>query len=274
MTAPDKIRADYYVYEHWRPDTGVCFYVGKGRKNRAWIMACRNPHHQAVRSKLVALGMCVDVRIIVKDLLEETAYAVEQDRICFYGIENLTNRTEGGPGLPGAIPEVRRRIGRSKLGNKNMVGRKLSEETKRKISEAHKGKPPRWDVINRLAEINRGNRHGVGRKASPETRAKMSAAHIGKHFNKNVRKWTDEERAAHSARHKGKKMSPEAIEKTAAASRKPVQCIDDGKVFISAIEAGKFYGLFNHVKVAEVCRGVRKTAAGRAFRYIPKDEAA
>ena len=23
--------ANFYVYEHWRLDTGVCFYVGKGR---------------------------------------------------------------------------------------------------------------------------------------------------------------------------------------------------------------------------------------------------
>ena len=23
--------ANFYVYEHWHPDTGVCFYVGKGR---------------------------------------------------------------------------------------------------------------------------------------------------------------------------------------------------------------------------------------------------
>lgn len=25
----------FYVYEHWRPDKDVCFYVGKGSKGRA-----------------------------------------------------------------------------------------------------------------------------------------------------------------------------------------------------------------------------------------------
>ena len=27
--------ANYYVYEHWRPDKDVCFYVGKGKGGRA-----------------------------------------------------------------------------------------------------------------------------------------------------------------------------------------------------------------------------------------------
>jgi len=25
----------YYVYEHWRPDKDICFYVGKGKGSRA-----------------------------------------------------------------------------------------------------------------------------------------------------------------------------------------------------------------------------------------------
>lgn len=32
---------NFYVYEHWRPDTGVCFYVGKGKEKRAWDMKRR-----------------------------------------------------------------------------------------------------------------------------------------------------------------------------------------------------------------------------------------
>lgn len=277
MTALDKVRTDYYVYEHWRPDTGECFYVGKGRNNRASILAGRNLHHSSVRSKLTSLGLAIDVRIIVDGLSEEAAYAVEISRIALYEPERLANKTGGGIGLPKPHQEVRRKIGISKLGNKNMVGRKLSEDTKRKISEAHKGKPPRWDLINKLAEINRGNKHGIGRKASAETRAKMSATH---HKTKHLRKkpnivWSEEARRMASERNIGKKMSAEAIEKTAAASRKIVQCIEDGVIFKSAIEAGKHYGLFNHCKVAEVCRGVRKTAAGRTFRYLDnKEEAA
>lgn len=267
MNEPDKIRSDYYVYEHWRPDTGACFYVGKGRNKRAWKLCDRNAHHAAIRSKLISLGLAVDVRVIVTNLSEEAAYFVECDRVAFYGVENLANKTGGGRGLSNAKEEVRKRIGAQKIGNKNMVGRRLSEETRRKISDAHKGKAPNWDVINRLAEINRGNKHGLGKKASPETRAKMSAAHAGKGQTKGFRH-TEEARALMSAMRKGRKNKPESIEKTASFHRKPVMCLDDGRVFISAIEAGKHYGLFNHCKVAEVCRGMRKTAAGRKFQYV------
>ena len=44
----------FYVYEHVRPDTGVCFYVGKGKGKRAWNMKDRNAHHRAIQSKLKA----------------------------------------------------------------------------------------------------------------------------------------------------------------------------------------------------------------------------
>lgn len=27
----------FYVYEHWRPDKGECFYVGKGKKHRKTV---------------------------------------------------------------------------------------------------------------------------------------------------------------------------------------------------------------------------------------------
>ena len=30
--------SDFYVYEHWRPDLNVPFYVGKGKNGRAKVM--------------------------------------------------------------------------------------------------------------------------------------------------------------------------------------------------------------------------------------------
>lgn len=55
-------------------------------------------------------------------------------------------------GSRGHSEETKKKIGLSKIGNKNMVGRKLSEETKRKISIAHigKGRGPRpWSEERR-----------------------------------------------------------------------------------------------------------------------------
>lgn len=263
---------NFYVYEHWWLDRDECFYVGKGKGRRAYNMVWRNPYHKAIQTKVANEGFAIEVKIIASGLSEKEAFSLEIERIAFWrsaGIE-LANMTGGGEGISNPSEEVRKKISKAKIGNKNMVGRKLSEETKNKISKAHSGKKPNWDVINKLSEINKGHKRSVGKKDSAETRAKMSAARMGNKYAQG-RIWTEEARKKVSERNKGKKMSPEAIEKTTKASRKPVRCLTDGKIFISAIEAGKFYGLFNHAKVAEVCRGVRKTAAGRTFEYI-KDE--
>src|SRR5216684_887328 len=101
----------FYVYEHWRPDTGVCFYVGKGKGRRAWdLKNMRNRYFKAVVSKLTAAGLVIDVRIIVRDVSAEAALALEISRIAFYGRKNLTNMTHGGDGLFNPSEDVRQRI--------------------------------------------------------------------------------------------------------------------------------------------------------------------
>lgn len=48
----------FYVYEHWRPDKDICFYVGKGKGRRANVMYGRGSHHERIQAKLKRLGMC------------------------------------------------------------------------------------------------------------------------------------------------------------------------------------------------------------------------
>lgn len=142
----------YYVYEHWRPDTNKCFYVGKGKNKRAWDMKhMRNCHHMAVVSKLTSLGYSVDIRIIAQQLSHDEAIAMEIEKIAFYGIDNLTNMTEGGDGMANPTAETRAKISisqkkrfsdpreKAKLSFR-AKGRKISDETKKKISIAGKGR--------------------------------------------------------------------------------------------------------------------------------------
>lgn len=192
----------FYVYEHWRPDTGVCFYVGKGKDKRAWDMKnMRNCHHQAIVSKLTSMGMSVDVRIVMDKISEETAFNLEIDRIALYGIENLANMTMGGDGLRSPSIETREKISRSqkerfsrpgefeKL-SKQRKGRITSNETKIKLSIASKGRKHSKETIEKMkvAAKKRGISDAtriaqknavIGKKRAPfteETRAKMSAA--------------------------------------------------------------------------------------------------
>lgn len=154
----------FYVYEHWRPDKGVCFYVGKGKGKRAWdLKKQRNRYHKAITSKLISLGMAVDVRIIINGLSSATALSLEIDRIAIYGIENLSNMTRGGDGMSNPTPELLKRISDSRRATfskmtpeerRERLGRGkgfiVSDETRKKLSIAGTGRKRRPDEIENL----------------------------------------------------------------------------------------------------------------------------
>jgi len=128
----------FYVYEHWRPDTGKCFYVGKGNDKRAWNMTNRNVHHKAIQKKLREMGMIINVVMVVKQISEETAFSVERDLIANYGIKNLANMSEGGEGKTG----------------------QHSTEHSQKISDSLRGKKKSQNVIDAVIASNR-RRKGI-----------------------------------------------------------------------------------------------------------------
>jgi len=113
----------YYVYEHKKLDTLEVFYVGKGCKNRYKSKRSRNYKWKAIEQIHGVLP------IIVKYFeTEKEALNFEVDLINKYrekGVE-LANISSGGDG--------------AYEGNQHLLGHKHSEETKKKISEANKGK--------------------------------------------------------------------------------------------------------------------------------------
>jgi len=156
----------FYVYEHWRPDTGVCFYVGKGKGKRAWTLKhFRNRYHKAIVSKLVSMGLSVDVRIIADRLSSDAAIALEISRIAFYGQDNLANMTAGGEGLRNPSAEVRQKI--------SLAHKKRFEdpEQRRLAAEYQKRQPPA--SAETRAKLSRTS---SGRKHRPETILKMKVA--------------------------------------------------------------------------------------------------
>ena len=110
---------------------------------------------------------------------------------------------EFGCGSPAKLPEVR-----EKLRNKQL-GRKLSEETRKKISLGNKGKTSPMK----------------GKKLSEETRLKMKLAHIGKHNGANNGMYggkyhTEEWRKKHSEALKGRKHTEETKAKMRHSHKK------------------------------------------------------
>jgi hypothetical protein len=175
--------AKFYVYEHWRPDTGKCFYVGKGRGNRAYAMNKRNKYHVAIRAKLEGMGLSVEIRIIHDGLSEEDAWQLEIAQIAMWkanGIKlaNMSSGGEGPAGRPALRGEKHPFWGKPAFNR----GKKASDETRALLSIAAK---KREKVF--------------GRKHTEEAKAKISAAKKGIPSPKKGIKLSDEERAKISA---------------------------------------------------------------------------
>jgi len=194
---------NYYVYMYLRED-GTPYYVGKGKANRAYRKGDREILPPNDRNK---------IKIVLQNLTEEQAFSNEIDFIAWYGRKDnntgiLRNLTDGGEGASGYkhSPEALKKISESikkvyrggasrggwtspgsfKLGHKpseesikksaeSRVGLKRSEETKRKIAEANKNRPPYSEETKRkISEKLKGRKHTI------ETRKKMSEDRKGK----------------------------------------------------------------------------------------------
>ena len=171
----------FYVYEHWRPDLDMPFYVGKGKGKRAYNMRDRSEHHQNIIKKLVSLGMCVEIRLVKHSMTEADALQLEINKIAEWrslGVE-LCNKTDGGEGVSGLVmnSEARRKISLAKVGKPGkvtMLGKKHTPETRAKMSLVHKGKPKSLEHSAKVGAAHRG------KIVSEETKKKLSNARKGK----------------------------------------------------------------------------------------------
>jgi hypothetical protein len=206
----------FYVYEHWRPDMNTCFYVGKGRGKRAFSPHNRNRHWKNIVGKLEAASLSFEVRFIFTELIEDDAFLKEQELILhwrrFGGLANISDGGEGRTGFKhseetrllisikgkGRTPSEKTRalLSKSRLGNKNTLGHKLSEEHKRKISERNRGE----------------NNPNYGRVFGIDVRDRMRQAHLGKTLPiEQIEKIV--------AKNKGKKRSEETKRRLSEAAK-------------------------------------------------------
>ena len=158
----------------------------------------------------------------------ERAYELEQYYIKKYNTKapNGYNLTDGGDGLYGVIISEEDRKRRSKVMKKlhkekrtGMHGKKHTEETKKKMSDASKEKEKPWLV---------------GAKRSEETKEKIRQYNIGRILSEETRKKISENHHNISGENNpmyGKKHSPETIEKIKQKqkNREKRVWINDGK---------------------------------------------
>ena len=233
---------NYYVYLHANLSNGKK-YVGitSQEPNRRWAngKGYKGQHFNNAIKKYGWDGFSHE--ILYSGLSETQAKVIEVSLIHFY---NSTNPEYGY--------------------NISLGGDVVSEETKRKISEAHKGKH------------NGTNHHFYGKHHTEETKKKMSEAksgtnhHMyGKHLSEKTKKKLSEAKSGKVHTEETKKKMSEARSgvnnhmygKTGFKnhSSKSCICISTGLAFGSVREAGRYYNVSNS-SIVKCCNGKKKSA--------------
>lgn len=188
----------FYVYEHWRLDKDECFYVGKGRGNRAYTRYNRNIHWKNIVNKLERMGFAYEVRFVKTGLSEDQAFSIEKERILFWrNLVDLANLTDGGEGASG------RKLSEESINKLKKSKSNISQETlaKMKAYQSNRTEEHRNNIIKgklgykfseeskkKMSEKAKGNTNKRGKKISDEQKQKISIANKGKvAWNKGVK---------------------------------------------------------------------------------------
>jgi len=178
----------YYTYAYLREDK-TPYYIGKGKGNRAYRRRNKGIKPPKDKSKIL---------ILKQNLTEEESFRHEVYMIAVFGRKDLGtgilhNKTNGGDGVSGAV---------------------VSDETRRKMSEALKGKPRSKEIRRKISESHKGKTH------SEESRRNMSESQKGKTFSEETKRKLSESQ-------KGKNHSEETRRKMSEA-RKGKKWWNDG----------------------------------------------
>ena len=175
----------FYTYAHINKDTNKIFYIGKGSKNRYKAIHKRSTHWNHIVNK-----HGFKAEILAYWDTEKEAFNHEKLLIsCFKDMNYvLANKTDGGEGTASnkiklsALNRPKRNLSEEtkKKISLSLIGRKVNEETRIKISNSHKGKiGKKHDEITKekMSKSLSGNNHPMfGKKHSIETKLKMSQA--------------------------------------------------------------------------------------------------
>lgn len=166
-----------YVYKHIRRDNKEPFYIGVGGLTsfdyyaRAKANSANGFKSRTENWYLYVSLYGFDVQIVLDNCTEQEAYNKEEELISLYGRIDLgtgilVNMTNGGKGSKGYSDETKRRCGVKNIGKKvseetrkkiSLFCKKrgpMSQETKNKISLSHKNKKKTTEQLLKLKEIS------------------------------------------------------------------------------------------------------------------------
>jgi NUMOD3 motif len=177
----------FYTYAHYTPE-GRLFYIGKGKRDRAYAKIGRNTHWHNVVNKYGK----PDVQILANWDTEKEALDHERILIsCFRDLGyKLCNLSDGGRGNSGIemTEETKLKISLSKKGTPAWnKGIPLTEDCKQKLSQSlsgrkawNKGVECRPETKQKLQKAGLGNKYALGHKVSEVSKKLMGLANLGR----------------------------------------------------------------------------------------------
>lgn len=143
---------------------------------------------------------------------------------------------------------------------KAKIGKKLSEEHKRKISESGKGRVFSLETREKIRVAN------TGRKHTEEEKIKMSEKATGRKQSEATKDKRRKMMVGENNHFYGKKHTETAKSKVSEKNSKKVVCLETGEVFKSAVFASHCLGL-NSSAVSGSINGKSKSAGGFHWKY-------
>lgn len=196
----------FYVYSHSRKTDGKCFYVGKGSGKRYKEKQSRNIHWWNVVNKHGFIW-----EILFDNLSEMEAFKLESQICIQIGYENLCNiREEIGNGGWTQNEETKRKISNAQKGNKYNLGKKRSDGVKKNMSLAKLNIPKPSGFGDKISKIKLSQ----NKKMSEETKLKISKSKKGKTYNKRKPPLSEETKSKISKQMKGKNIGKIRSEET------------------------------------------------------------
>lgn len=244
------------VYRHRRNDTNEVFYIGIGNSDvRAYDKVGRSDYWKRIVNKHGR-----EVEIIATDLSLEDACELEIFLISEYGRldlkkGNLVNMTDGGEGFFGGSHTI---------------------DVKEKMSITHTGKKVSDETKRRMSESKKGNKYSLGVCRSKETRLKMSLSRKGKKLSEEHRlkislgrkgmKLSEETKMKISLSKKGAKHSAEHRAKVSLSKSKLILDTSTGIFYNSLKEAASTFNL-NYGTLGHRLRGNLKNNTPLIYVY-------
>ena len=217
----------FYTYAYLREDR-TPYYIGKGTGKRLHNKGRKDIRPPKDKSRVIFLK---------KNLIEEEAFKHEIYMIAVFGRKDLGtgilhNRTDGGDGSSGVV---------------------VSEETKRKMSKARKGKSFSEEHKRKISEAKKNQ--------TEETRKKISQANSG-------RCYSEEQRKLRSERAKGRKHTEETKKKM-SEKRKGRVLSEETKQKIREALSGVKRSEKTKKKISEVTKGRIPWNKGKSMAKLP-----